>query len=275
MSFDGEKHPQAEEMWQHFFTTGEPPAFAAPYWYEKKMFQPLAKYLPSDPRCRVCHYPFGGFGGKLVRTFLGLGPSRMNPHLCNICETAASKYRGGAEVELTIIFADVRGSTAIAESMSPYEFSQLIDRFYQVTTKVLYRKNAMVEKLIGDAVTGFFVPGYAGIEHPRVAYEAGKEILHETGHDRPGGPWLPVGIGIHTGIAYVGSVGSKKDEPDIAVLGDTANTGARLASVAGTGQIVISDVTFQAAGIDGQGLEARRLELKGMSKPVDVWVTRN
>ena len=132
----------------------------------------------------------------------------------------------------------------------------------------------MVEKLIGDAVTGFFVPGYAGSEHPRIAYEAGRAILHETGHDNLSGPWAPVGIGIHTGVAFVGSVGSKVGEADIAVLGDTANTGARLASVAGAGEIVISNASFQAAGIDSQGLEARSLELKGLSKPVDVWVTK-
>jgi hypothetical protein len=72
--------------------------------------------------------------------------------------------------------------TTLAEKQSPAEFSRLIDRFYTATSKVLYKKNALLEKLIGDEVTAFFVPGVAGPQHARLAIEAGEEILRATGH---------------------------------------------------------------------------------------------
>jgi class 3 adenylate cyclase len=189
-----------------------------------------------------------------------------------MCEEFAEKYKGGAEVELSILFVDVRGSTRLAEKMNPTEFSKLINRFYNATTKVLFDTGALVEKLIGDAVTGFYTPGFSGPNHARVAIDAARTILKATGHDLPSGPWIPIGIGIHTGRAYVGSVHSDAGITNIAVLGDTANTGARLASLAGAGEIFISQATASCAGLEASGVEIRRLELKGRDEPVEVWV---
>jgi adenylate cyclase len=191
----------------------------------------------------------------------------MNPHLCNVCENFANKYQGGAEIELSMMFADIRGSTSLAEKMSPTEFSRLIDRFYRVTTRVLYRANALVEKLIGDEVTGLFVPGFAGPNHADTAISAAKSILRETGHADPSGPWVPVGIGIHSGLAFVGSVSAEGGRADITALGDAVNTASRLASVANSGEIVVSDVSQTMAGLNIDGLESRNLELKGRSDP--------
>lgn len=208
----------------------------------------------------------------MVRHAFGIRPSRLNPHLCNQCEQFAEKYKGGAEIELSILFADVRGSTGLAEKMKPIEFSQLINRFYHAASKVLFDTGALVEKLIGDAVTGFYTPGFSGPNHARVAIEAASEILKVTGHNAPPDPWISVGIGVHTGIAYVGSVNADSGVTDIAVLGDTANTGARLASLAGGGEIYISEASARAAGLEESSVEIRRLDLKGRSEPVEVWV---
>jgi class 3 adenylate cyclase len=79
-------------------------------------------------------------------------------------------------------------------------------------------------------------------------------------------------VGVHTGIAFVGTVTSEGGNSDIAVLGDTANTAARLASVAAAGEVVLSDVTRAAAGLEAGGMEARQLQLKGRSEPVDAWI---
>lgn len=208
----------------------------------------------------------------MARALFGLTPSKMNPQLCNICEHTAAVFRGGAEVEMSLLFVDVRGSTTIAENQSPAEFSRLIDRFYQATAKVLYKKNALLEKLIGDEVTAFFVPGIAGPGHARVAIEAGEEILRVTGHADPRGSWVPVGVGVHTGLAFVGAVGAADSAPDISVLGDTVNTAARIASQAAAGELLFSDAARSAAGIQTGGLAARHLSLKGRTEPVDVWV---
>ena len=114
----------------------------------------------------------------------------------------------------------MRGSTTLAEKMVPSEFSRLIDRFYRVATDILVDADAWIEKLIGDEVTGLFIPGYAGPHHARLAVEAAQAILQATGHSSPEGPWIPVGVGVHTGIAYVGTVGKGGGMIEITALGD-------------------------------------------------------
>jgi adenylate cyclase len=174
-----------------------------------------------------------------------------------------------------MLFADVRGSTALAERMSALEFTRLMNRFYAVATDVLVQSDAMVDKLVGDEVIGLYVPGMAGAEHPRRAIEAAQSLLRRTGHSDPGGPWLTVGVGVHTGHAYVGIVGGDDGNPsDFTALGDNVNITARLASQAGAGEILISDAAYIAAGLDLGPLERRKLALKGKSEPTGVHVLR-
>src|SRR5262249_55990662 len=155
--------------------------------------------------------------------------SNKNPNVCNHCEQFALKNPGGAEIELSMLFADVRGSTSLAEKMSPSEFSQLLNRFYRVANKVFVRTDAMIDKLVGDEVIGLYIPGLAGKDHARLAIQAAQELLHETGHSGSGEPWLPVGVGVHTGTAFVGAVGSADAFTDFTALGDNVNITARLA----------------------------------------------
>lgn len=253
-------------------TTGNMPDFQDLALFEHKFLRPVARILPSDPRCKVCYYPFNGWGGAISRTFLHLKPSKMNPNLCNLCERLADKYPGGAEVEMSLLFADVRGSTEISHKMSPSEYGLLIDRFYKTTTHVLFKYNAMVEKFIGDEVNGFFVPGFAGERHALAAVKAGLAILEATGHKNPEGPWIPLGIGVHTGVAFVGGVSSEGGSADIAVLGEEVNTAARIASKAGAGELILSETTRLAAEMEAEGLLDRSLELKGIPHPVQAWV---
>lgn len=269
-----EKERMAAEVWKTYMTTGQMPKFLHAPWFEARWLRPIVKVLPSEPRCRICYYPFGGLGGRLARGLFGVAPSPLNPQLCNLCERAAHYFPGGAEVEMTLLFADVRGSTGIAERLSTVAFGRLIERFYRTTSKVLFRHNALIEKLIGDEVTGFFVPGIAGADHARVAIEAARGILRATGHADAGGPWIPIGIGVHTGIAYVGAVGGTESVPEIAVLGDAVNIAARIASQAAAGEVLFSETSREAAGVSSEGLEGRRLALKGRSEPLDVWASR-
>lgn len=94
-----------------------------------------------------------------------------------------------------------------------------------------------------------------------------------TGHGGEGEPWVPVGVGIHTGTAWVGSIiGAKGEAADFTALGDNVNIAARLASQAGQGEVIASEATFAAAQLDPADLEKRELELKGKSKLVSVRV---
>jgi adenylate cyclase len=201
---------------------------------------------------------------------LGRDQSRYNPRFCQKCQVF--EHPGGAEIVLTMLFADIRGSTTLAEQMSAREFGQLINRFYKVATHVLIQSDALVDRLMGDEAIGLYIPGFAGPEHPRRAIEAAQELLRITGHRDAKGPWLPVGIGVHTGSAYVGVVGSEENTADFTALGDNVNITARLASAAGPGEILISEASCIASELDLHRLERRQLELKGKSEPFNVRV---
>lgn len=261
---DNPTEKKIEEFWRSYLTTGE---------HEKERRQrQFFRLLPGSPRCKNCYAPFQGAGSLVVKTFYGKQPSKLNPQLCNICEQFAHHYQGGAEVELSLLFADVRGSTTLAETMNPTQYSQLINRFYKAATQVMVNSDALIDKIIGDQVSGMYVPGFAGKEHARRAIEAAQKILHVTGHDDPAGPWIELGAGVHTGTAFVGSLGSEQGTTDITVLGDAANIAARLSTNAGVGEMLISEPAYTAADIQLGDLEKRTLSLKGRSEPLMVWV---
>jgi adenylate cyclase len=259
------KYRTAEEWW-YSLLTGDDPALPL------RQFRHVFGLIPSNPRCTFCNAPYQGIGAPLMR-LLGKSPSKLTPHLCRQCHDEAGKHIGGAEIETTLLFADVRGSTALAERMSAAEFSRLINRFYSTATDLLVRSKAWSDRLVGDQVIGIYVPGFAGPGHARLAVEAAQALLRVTGHADPSGPWLPVGAGIHTGTAFVGAMGAAGQATDITALGDNVNIAARLASIAGPGELLISEATYVAAQLDSD-LEQRYLELKGKSEPVAVRVLR-
>src|SRR5687768_3265098 len=254
--------PTPEEEWYKMLTEGEP--------IPRHLYH-LNGLLPSDPRCKLCAAPFKSWGGFIMH-LLGRDQSRYNPRFCEKCQVF--EHPGGAEVPLTMLFADVRGSTTLAEKMSAREFSRLINRFYTVASHVLIQTDAMVDRLMGDQAIGLYIPGFTGPEHPRKAVEAAQDLLRLTGHRDSKGPWLPVGIGVHTGTAFVGVVGAAESTADFTALGDNVNITARLASKAGPGEILISDALYEAANLDREDLERRQLELKGKSELTGVRVMR-
>lgn len=266
MSDAKDREAYAEKVWRSYLTTGK---------FEKQRRQRyLFRLLPGNPRCKNCYAPFEGLGGSLVKLIYGKRPSTLNPRLCNLCEEFARQHQGGAEIELSLLFADVRGSTTLAEGMGAKEYSRLINRFYTTATDVLVDSDALIDKIIGDQVAGMYVPGIAGEDHARRALQAAQKLMEETGHLNGGDPWIPLGAGVHTGVAFVGSVGSGEGTFDITVLGDAANTTARLCSQAQVGEILISASAASAAGYETGGLEQRQLDLKGKSEPVSVFVSK-
>jgi adenylate cyclase len=264
------------ETW-HYYLTGE---WRTSFPKELKRWQSflnlqqkLYSLLPSDPHCHECGIPMEGFGGSALR-FMGSAPSSFSPKLCSACEQSARHYEVGAEVELTMMFADVRDSTPLAESKGTMGFKEIIQRFYKETSKVLIEHNAMVNRLMGDQVIALFVPRFAGKDHAKVAVHAAQELLKVTGHGDSNDPWVPVGVGIHTGTAYVGAVGTADGVTEIAVLGSAANMCARLSSNASAGEILISEESVRSGNLDVERLETRLLTLKGLSQPVSVRVMK-
>ena len=187
----------------------------------------------------------------------------------------AKRYPGGTELEISMLFVDVRGSSNLAERMTATDFAQLMNRFYKAATDVLIRTDAFIDKLLGDEVMALYVPLFTGPNHALPAVHAAQELLRATGHAEKQGPWLRIGVGVHTGIAFVGTVkGAEDSVDDITALGDNVNVAARLASMAAPGEALISDATRAAAGLDLGTLEQRQLDLKGKTEAIGVHVLR-
>lgn len=246
-------------VWWFWFSTN---AFAV-----DKRLRRIMRVLPHDPRCKFCNTPFQGIGGMIARVFFGKQRSSLNPRYCNLCDVASREFPGGAEVEMSMLFIDIRGSTALSEKMSPTEFSQVISRFYAAATKVIIEEDGLVEKLAGDEVAAFWGAGFAGADYIKRTIRVAQNLLQVMERQK-----IPVGIGVHAGIAYFGSMGTAEGLTDISAKGEEVNTAARLASKAGVGEIIVSEQALKKAGVDGNGLEARSLELKGISEPVIVRV---
>ena len=201
---------------------------------------------------------------------MGKKPWPKNPKFRSSCSKELAQHHGGAEIECSLLFADVRGSTAIAEGMRPTQVYDLMDRFFGAAARVLVEHDAIVDRFVGDQTIGIFVPALTGGRHAAHAIQAAKALLRATGHE-DGTPWVSIGAGVDTGIAFVGSVGSES-HIDLTALGDTVNVAARLASAAGPGEILVTLVAAEAAELDTAGLEQRDLALKGKSTPTSVLV---
>lgn len=178
------------------------------------------------------------------------------------------KHHGGAEIECTLLFADVRGSTALAEQIPAGEFRELMERYYDTAAKTVFDNDGIVDKFVGDELVAMFFPLLSGDDHAKSGLAAARTLLEATGHADPDGPWVPVGVGLHTGNAWVGAVGEGV-HTTITALGDAVNTTARLASAAGAGEILLTTMAAQAAELEDD-LERRALELKGKQEVVDV-----
>jgi adenylate cyclase len=251
-----------EDVWERILTGNDP---------RLQRIRRILGALPSPPRCKLCNAPFRGPGGVIMPA-VGRGQSPLNRRLCKFCMNAAGKLPGGAEVEISVLFADVRGSTALAERVVPQDFSRLMARFYGAAARVIDERNGILDKFLGDGAVALFIPGFAGSDHAGDAIAAARALLEETGNDGPD-PWIPVGAGVHTGKSFVGSFG-EGDARDFTALGDTPNTAARLTELAGKGEILISAETALAANLKTTGLERRTLALRGREKRVDAWVAK-
>jgi adenylate cyclase len=249
------------------FMTGEHPGFAA----QRSRF----KRIPSDPRCKICAAPFGGLGGLALRP-LGFGRS-ANPALCMKCTVELGKAgMTGVEIPCTMLFSDVRGSTALGERMRPSEFRAFLGQFYRLATRAIVDNDGIVDKVVGDEVIGLFFGGISGPDHTGAAIRAALQLVDAAarGDATPLGP-IPVGTAVHTGDAFVGATGPAGTVEDFTAIGDCVNATARLASAAGPGELLVSVAAALAAQIPTEGRERRKLDLRGRIEPVEVVVLRS
>jgi len=229
----------------------------------------VMRAIPANPRCKLCFAPFSGPGGRVVR-LLGFAPSRKNPSFCNTCFEKAP--HGGRELDIGVLFADIRGFTTLSETAAPEDVRDLLGRFYDVATDVLIDSNAVIDKLIGDEVMALFVPYFIPAELclPKMV-DAAEQLLRGVGFGTADGPWCQLGVGLDAGTAFVGNVGAGEVK-DFTAIGDVVNTAARLQGAASAGQIVMSQAVYEAVAARYPDARPEQLTLKGKASPVDVRV---
>jgi adenylate cyclase len=226
--------------------------------------------VPAAPRCKVCASPTQGIGGAVARLFWH-GPMRDNPLLCKACFGKLSGHPGGAELEISVIFADVRGSTGLAERSSASDFRSLIQAYYRSAAVAVDDNGGIIDKFLGDGVMALFIPVITGENHAARAVMAGRAILAAVEHDGLARRGLMVGAGVHTGEAFVGVVGSD-EKTDFTALGDTVNIAARLGGLAGPGELLVSRAAWDRAGLGAPPAE-REVEIAGRTGNLTVVAT--
>ena len=240
----------AEERWGHILT--------------ERHRSPLSG-LPHDPRCAICSVPFEGIGGAVGRA-VGYRRWNKNPTLCNQCVTHLPD--GGLEVDVAIMFADLRGSTALAEKLEPQAFAEILNRFYRVAIEVLSVHRAIIDKMIGDEVMALFV-SLGSDDYRSKAVVAAAELMRRFPEVLPDEETPRLGIGLNAGLAFVGKVG-EGEVSDFTALGDTINAGARLQAEAKAGQIIMSEDLYQSVAVMYPDLERRVVHLRGREEPMTI-----
>jgi adenylate cyclase len=168
---------------------------------------------------------------------------------------------GGVDMEIGVLFADIRGFTSLAEDMATDDVAELLNRFYAAASQVLTR-SAIVDKLVGDEVMALYLPQLIGESWEDHIVRDASDLLAAVGYGAPEGPWLTLGVGIDVGRAFVGNVGAG-DVKDFTALGDVVNTASRLQSAAAAGQVVMSERLFGRLATQPPDAVAAHLELKG------------
>lgn len=242
-----------EELWRHVFGVG------AADLLDQRVYH---GGLPSPPRCRMCKAPFGGVGGRLMR-LKGKRPAKRNPHYCNACDTFLENNPGGAEVPMSLLYADIRKSTEFVREHPPSEVLHRINLFLEMATDAITDSDGFVLAFYGDCVLANWPPGFSGADYVAKAVQAGREIAAASGK-----AGIPVGIGVHASEAYMCSVlAARGSFRDVSVFGEAVNVVARLSDAAAAGEVLVSAEAADAAGVDGS---PDTLMLKGFDDPVAV-----
>src|SRR4029434_3431417 len=219
------------------------------------------KHMPIPLRGVLC-VPFRA---------VGIRPSRMNPNLCTICELMferTMKARTGT-IDATVLFADLRAYTPLAQSKSPVEMAGFLDEFYDRCAGAIWRHDGLLNKTIGDAVMAIFNFPICQADHARQAMLAAREMQRDLAARRDE---FGVGIGIHCGQVSFGEFGHS--HRDITAIGTVVNTAARTQSAAEARPILVTEDVCRSVGVDLAGASAREYRLEGLVDPLRLHCAR-
>lgn len=183
--------------------------------------------------------------------------------------------RVGRLAEVTVIFADIRGFTSMAEAESPQDTVAMLNLFFTAMANLIFKHEGNLDKFIGDCVMATWGPP---ITHPDDASRALRcalemlDAINEMNAQREaqGKKPIEVGIGVNTGQAVVGYIGSS-DRHEFTAIGDSVNTSSRLCGLAKGGEILASEATIRRAGPGFRVEPVSVLQVKGKEKGVPTF----
>jgi adenylate cyclase len=213
---------------------------------------------------------------------LGIKMSQMNPNLCTICETNFTKVKKKKQIVIpaTILFADLRGYTSLSERTEGTDVVQMLHSFYDECASAIWERDGIVNKFIGDAVLAIFNFPIVREDHVRQAVLAAMEIQKRCseknyltirtseGKDVSVG----IGIGIHTGNASIGEVGTAYK--DFTIIGSVVNMASRIQGAANLGEVLVTEAVYRQVEDLFPQAEIRCYQLKGIEEPVNGYVLR-
>lgn len=177
--------------------------------------------------------------------------------------------------EVTVFFLDIRGFTRMSENMAPKDVVSLLNAFYSRMVPILFEHDGTLDKYVGDELMALFGTPQELKDAPLAAVACAAAMRDElkvfnAEQEAAGKPRLRIGIGIHSGPALCGIIGSPKTRQYTA-MGDTVNTAARLCSIAKPDEILISRATYDAVGERVAVATLPPTEVKGKAEPLEVF----
>ena len=199
----------------------------------------------------------------------------LSPEVADMAMANPDIRLGGTNQKATVLFADIRGFTAISEALEPSRIVEILNEYFTRVTDVIFDHRGMIDKYMGDAVMAVFgVPISKGNDAASAVETAiqVQQLMVEMNRDAVARHWpeLRIGIGINTGIVTAGNIGSPR-RLDYTVVGDTVNIASRLMSSADGGEILISESTAAEIGENFNVRNLPALRLRGRSEPVRVF----
>ena len=186
---------------------------------------------------------------------------------------------GGEKRTVAVLFGDIRGFTALAESMRPDDLARLLSSYYHVMVEIVFRHGGTLDKFIGDAIMAQWGAPIATSEDADSALDAAREMARSLSElnaqlrtEEPGAPapTLAMGFGLNYGEAFAGYVGAER-RLEYTVIGDTVNTANRLCAAANAGEILITGEMRAALREPPPMTERGAMELRGKSQPTAVY----
>ncbi len=192
-----------------------------------------------------------------------------------LVENPDSFKLGGVNQTITVLFADIRGFTTLSENENPENVVGLLNQYFTAMTEIIFEHGGTLDKYIGDGLMALFGAPATTSDDARNAVTAAVAMQKKletlsADMDMQGFSKITIGIGLHTGIATIGYIGSER-RYEYTAIGDTVNLASRLESNAKGGQILISEATAQAAGNIFPLVKREPLIVKNRIQPVDLY----